>query len=1249
MTTTCDQTRSCEGTPLVGAAPATPPVPGLHQVREDLFWFHPADGGEVYFLKTPGGLVMVDSSFYRHRDAILAGLCDHGLNPRQIILGVVTHVHADHAGGMGWWAREYGFPVLAHEITALAIESADPLSTYAVLPYVTEEFIPCPVTRRVRHGDCVDLGGVQLAITAAPGHTDGGIHVRCGDYLFVGDTLFADGAVGWIDVHWGSNPVDYLETLERLRPHLGALTLAGHGAPYTLTTAQIERGKSIVSFYMPPAHGFGCPRPPSCYARAEFAPGVSAKSVAPLELRLREHLGHDWEGHAVSFALPAGTALAAGASVQVRDLTYNKTLAGQVDAAGGVHFITDLWADEERRFAVTADGALPRSPLSIREQADAFILDTGRLTVAVPRFAADAVPAMAPPPVLWLTGPEGRQRGRSAWVPGLVVTSAQSQVTARGPVFAEVEVKYTFRTGGHYRVRIRVFSDAPVALIDEEKTTENGGAWTFSLHDGFAPDRAQLGFADAQTWPVDCTVTGHLCRHIFFNHFSQYQDFKELSCLYRSDGNRDADAIGLFPLTGDTWENVTANWISLDTDANGPDVRYTFNLAPGRRAFALYALRQGETRIRRRSDYTYGKYVVGNAGTGVYALRAKWDLARLDALKDMTLAWAPPANQPPFFTAPERMAAAQARMAAHPELYGQRFAADALFAGNPVAVTAMKQEFFWRLEIMRDDAVAFGPNACNVNPVFFRPLADFPFYYEVLMFRGALSPTEAAKARAIMVFLAEFTYSDNYYFGRRSLLPDDHPEQVMSLFKGMRSENFGTDRFVAFGQIGALFTEHPAAARWRAKSRELCELQLQQLVGACGNWCEGVVYARWSIQLLTHYALAVQESGEDWFADPRFKNLYRFLLKSLSPCNPVHSGKRTATAFGSYGDTEFVRGFSSLLALMATKYRDADPQFAAELMWGYQEMGDGPFHELHGPDLAVEAATVALFTDFTLPATPPALTSQGLPDFGAVFRLRLNDDRETFLMARASKFWPHGHTDGGSFFMTWRNVPLITEAGRGRNEAAALLDTNGKVHNIIRFDGRDPLQYIWPLRQGLATFVATAELEYAVLDCRVERLCIPGRRPRGHGDLDAELVNIRHFRHILFLKPDIFVLYDVFSASAYEAEFRLHCLAESVAFEGARALCRGRHGADLQITVLAPAAPTFSTVRVLDTCSVEFKQAPGAPILTVLAPFEHGAAPDTECAFSDGVLTVRQHGQTRQVRFRPTGTPELYAFEHLRR
>ena len=108
-------------------------------------------------------------------------------------------------------------------------------------------------------------------------------------------------------------------------------------------------------------------------------------------LVLREHLGHDWNAHAVSFPLPRGTtALGPGTPVQVRDLTYGRVLASQIDDAGRIHFIADLWADEERRFAVEPASPAARSPLAVTETTDAFGL--------IPSPASPAQSAPVPSP-----------------------------------------------------------------------------------------------------------------------------------------------------------------------------------------------------------------------------------------------------------------------------------------------------------------------------------------------------------------------------------------------------------------------------------------------------------------------------------------------------------------------------------------------------------------------------------------------------------------------------------------------------------------------------------------------------------------------------------------------------------------------------------------------------------------------------------------------------------------------------------
>ena len=41
-----------------------------------------------------------------------------------------------------------------------------------------------------RDGDTVEVGGLRFEVMETPGHTPGGVTLRCGEALFTGDTLF---------------------------------------------------------------------------------------------------------------------------------------------------------------------------------------------------------------------------------------------------------------------------------------------------------------------------------------------------------------------------------------------------------------------------------------------------------------------------------------------------------------------------------------------------------------------------------------------------------------------------------------------------------------------------------------------------------------------------------------------------------------------------------------------------------------------------------------------------------------------------------------------------------------------------------------------------------------------------------------------------------------------------------------------------------------------------------------------------
>jgi len=232
-------------------------------VTPQLSWFHPPDGGEVYVLTGSDGSVLVDSGLGRHRQGLQAAMGEAGIDPASIRLAVASHFHCDHVADLGWWQKTFGIPVVAHRAAVEPMGAPDPVVTGSEIPFSNwaEPFEPCAVEHAVEGGEVFEVGNLSLRIDAAPGHSVSGLHVFCGDWVFVGDNLFESGGIGWMDIHWGSNPATYIESLERLRPHCGKHACPGHGGPFVITEEILDKAIEVLKFHIPPEHGMGGPRP----------------------------------------------------------------------------------------------------------------------------------------------------------------------------------------------------------------------------------------------------------------------------------------------------------------------------------------------------------------------------------------------------------------------------------------------------------------------------------------------------------------------------------------------------------------------------------------------------------------------------------------------------------------------------------------------------------------------------------------------------------------------------------------------------------------------------------------------------------------------------------------------------------------------------------------------------------------------------------------------------------------------------
>ncbi len=133
----------------------------------------------AYLLPAPDGYVLLETGPTTCREALLRGLAAAGVFAEEVRHVLVTHIHLDHAGGMGaladalpratFYAHELGVPHLVDPSRLVASArrawgaAADPI--WGPIP-------PVPAARLIplRGGERIPLRDGELEVLATPGH-----------------------------------------------------------------------------------------------------------------------------------------------------------------------------------------------------------------------------------------------------------------------------------------------------------------------------------------------------------------------------------------------------------------------------------------------------------------------------------------------------------------------------------------------------------------------------------------------------------------------------------------------------------------------------------------------------------------------------------------------------------------------------------------------------------------------------------------------------------------------------------------------------------------------------------------------------------------------------------------------------------------------------------------------------------------------------------------------------------------------
>jgi len=147
-----------------------------------------------YLIPHAHGAVLVECGSGSTLEALKSALGTHGLSPSDITDVLVSHIHLDHAGAAGWFARQ-GARIHVHHVGAPHLINPEKLLRSASriygdqMDFLWGEFLPVPEDKIsiLYDNDEIEIEGLVFRALDTPGHAFHHMAYRFEDICIAGD------------------------------------------------------------------------------------------------------------------------------------------------------------------------------------------------------------------------------------------------------------------------------------------------------------------------------------------------------------------------------------------------------------------------------------------------------------------------------------------------------------------------------------------------------------------------------------------------------------------------------------------------------------------------------------------------------------------------------------------------------------------------------------------------------------------------------------------------------------------------------------------------------------------------------------------------------------------------------------------------------------------------------------------------------------------------------------------------------